>query len=95
MQITKEIFDQIAPREIFRTVTTRIHNVQDFLNLPLTFVCVKAKEGHEGTFLWAIYSAPGSATPDDVARYGRKLRGKENIQSICPCDEEVFKLYRF
>lgn len=93
MQITKEIFDQIAPGEIFRVVTTRLQNVNDPMNTTLTFVCVKAREGFEGRFLWAIYSASGSARPDDVARYGTKVRGKESIQSICPCDDEVLKLY--
>lgn len=91
MQITKEIFDQIAPGEIFRTVTTRIQNVYDPMSTTLQFVCVKGKAGID----WAIYAARGTAHPDDVARYGDKVGAKENILSICPCDEEVLKLYRY
>lgn len=94
MQITKAIFDQIAPGEIFRIVTTRIQDIYEPMDISLTFVCVKAKNDHEGTFLWAIYSGKGGAHPNDIARYGDKVRDKENILSICPCDEEVLSLYR-
>jgi len=94
MQITKAVFDQIAPGEIFRVVTTRIQDIQEPMDATLTFVCVKAREGHEGTFLWAIYAGKGSAHPNDVARYGHKIKDKDNILSICPCDEEVLQLYR-
>lgn len=94
MILTKAIYDKIAPGEIFRVVTTRLQNIVEPLNISLTFVCVKAKEGFEGRFLWAIYAASGSARPDDIARYGDKVRDIENILSICPCDEEVFALYR-
>lgn len=94
MQITKAIFDQIAPGEIFRTVTTRIQNIHDPMGTNLTFVCVKARDGHEGTFLWAIYADRAGAAPMDIARYGNKVREKAIILSICPVDEEVFALYR-
>lgn len=90
MQITKAIFDEIKPGEIFRVVTTRIQNVSDPMLTKLTFVCVKGKSGID----WAIYCSLGTAHPDDIARYGDKVRDSENIRSICPCDEEVLNLYR-
>lgn len=95
MQITKEIFDQIMPGEIFWIVTTRLQTVADPMNTPLTFVCVKAKEGHEGRVLWAIYSGHEGSQSYDIARYGIKVRNQEEIRSICPCDDEVFQLYRY
>lgn len=90
MQITKEIFKEIHPGEIFRVVTTRIQNVSDPMTTTLTFACVKGKSALD----WAIYAARGTAHPDDVARYGDKVTSPENIRSICPCDDEVLELYR-
>lgn len=94
MQITKAIYDEILPGEIFRTVVTRIQNVDNPLKATLTFVCVKSKEGFEGRYLWAMYWDDGNGKPYDIARYGHKVRGEENIRSLCPCDDEVFALYR-
>jgi len=90
MQITKVVFDQIKPGELFRIVRTRIQEVYDPMNMIMTFVCIKGKEGHD----WAIYGAAGGGQPWDVARYGDKIMDKEHILSICPCDEEVLALYR-
>lgn len=90
MQITKDIFDQIAPGEIFRIVTTRIQAIHDPMGTSLAFACVKGKEDID----WAIYAARAGSQPDDIARYGDKVHDKANILSICPCDEEVYDLYR-
>lgn len=90
MQITKAIFDEIAPGEIFRVVTTRIQAVHDPMNTMLTFACVKGKKDND----WAIYAAHATSNAQDAARYGEKVRDKENIQAMCPCDDEVLQLYR-
>lgn len=90
MQITKAIFDEIAPGEIFRVVTTRLQTVHEALKTTLTFVCVKGKSGID----WAIYAGHANGQPEDIARYGNKVTAKENIFSICPCDDEVLQLYR-
>jgi hypothetical protein len=90
MQITRAIFDEIAPGEIFRVVTTRLQNFQDSMTKTLTFVCLKDKSGCD----WVIYAGNAGAHPADIARYGAKVSDKQNIQSICPCDEEVMELYR-
>lgn len=91
MQITKEIFDQMKPGEIFRAVTTKYQNFDDPLNTELTFACVKGKSGLD----WAIYAARAGSIPDDIARYGNKVGDKENIRSLSDCDEEVLALYRY
>lgn len=90
MQITKEIFDQIKPGEIFRQVTTKFHAFLDIASFELTFVCVKGKSGKD----WAIYCERSGARPLDVARYSNKVMKEEVIRNICPCDDEVFQLYR-
>ncbi len=90
MQITKAIFDQIAPGEIFRVVTTRFHNTYNLFDTELTFVCLKGRSGLD----WAIYAGECAGHPNDIARYGDKVQGKGNILSICPCEEDVFELYR-
>jgi hypothetical protein len=90
MQIDKEIFDSIVDGEIFREVRTRIQAVHDPMKTTLTFVCVKGKSGID----WAIYCSKGGAA-EDIARYGDKVKDKENILSICSCTEEVLELYRY
>lgn len=91
MTITKEIFDQLKPGEIFRVVTTRVQNFRDPMEETLTFVCVKAKgDGID----WAIYAKRAGTYAEDIARYGDKVTSEDNIRSICPCDDEVFNLYR-
>lgn len=89
MQITKAIFDQIKPGEIFRVVTTKIQNIHDPMQAELTFVCIKGRTN----FDWAIYAAQGPSSPDSIARYGDKVNDAENIRSLSDCDEEVLALY--
>ncbi len=88
MQITKAIFDQIAPNEIFWIVTTRLLSLPES-KTTLTYVCVKGKSGLD----WKICANIGLAHPDDIARYGDEVTDLEDIRFLCPCDEEVLKLY--
>jgi hypothetical protein len=90
MQLTKELFDQLRPGEIFRVVTTRVQALHAPMEEILTFVCQKGKSGID----WTIYGSRAGAQPDDIARYGDKVQAKENIQSLCPCDPDVMDLYR-
>jgi hypothetical protein len=90
MTITKEIFDQIKPGEIFRVVTTKIGGDHSPNDIEMTFVCAKGKSGID----WSVFASRGGGQPWDIARYGDKLSSEENIRNICPCDDEVFQLYR-
>lgn len=90
MQITKAIFDQIKPGEIFRQVTTKFHAYRHLVVEELTFVCVKGKSSLD----WAIYCERSGARPQDVARYSNMVQEEEVIRNICPCDDDVFQLYR-
>jgi hypothetical protein len=91
MQITKAIFDQLNAGEIFRVVTTRIQSFHEPMKVTLTFVCVKGKAGID----WAIYAGNVWDHPNNIAREGDKVNEEENIRGICPCDDEVFQLYRY
>lgn len=90
MQLTKAIFDLIAPGEIFKVVTTRLQTVHEPMRATLKFVCLKDRGGED----WVIYAGTPGAHEADIARYGDKVNDKENILGICPCDEEMFALYR-
>lgn len=90
MLITKEILNQFQPGEIFWTVTTKIQYVHEPMNAELTFVCVKGKSGMD----WAIYCSWKGTNPNDIARNGDKVTSERMIRAICPCDDEVFELYR-
>lgn len=90
MQITKVIFDSIPPGRIFRVVTTNIQNVVEPFSMEVTFVSVKGKSGVD----WAIYSAPSGNHTSGIAQYGDKVMSETSIRNICPCDDEVFQLYR-
>lgn len=89
MQITKAIFDQIAPNEIFWIVITRLLSGEEGIHSKLTYVCTKGKSGQD----WGIRSNLGSALPDDIARYGQEVRDLEQVRFLCPCDDEVLQLY--
>lgn len=89
MIITKELFDQIKPGEIFRVVTTKYQRFEKPLEWELTFVCKKGDADD-----WAIY-CHFPAPPEFIAKRGHKVASEDIIKSICPCDEEVFKLYRY
>lgn len=90
MQITKAIFDKIAPGEIFKVVTTKLQTIQEPFKATLKFVCVKNRSGYD----WVIYVGTPAAHEADIARYGDMVHDRETILSMCPCDEEVFALYR-
>ncbi len=83
-------FNSAEPGEIIRTVTTKYQNVHT-TDQPLTFVVVKGDSGLD----WAIYCHYSYQSVDFIRREGDKVTSKENIMSIFPCTEEVYKLYRF
>jgi hypothetical protein len=87
--LTKELFDKIQPGEVFRIITTNLQNVDDSFNTYLKFVCKKG-EGYD----WAIYCHKPEKSDLYITTYGNKVRGLETILSICPCDDDVLKLYR-
>lgn len=87
---TIEDFNAINYGEVFRVVTTKHHKVILAPNKPeLMFVCIKS-DGHEG---WCIYYGFADQSVSWITANGEKLTIEENIRSIFPCDEEVFKLY--
>lgn len=94
---TIEEFNSAQPGEILRTVITKYQNFQHVNGKELKFVVVKGDSGHD----WAIYghfayTEYGHPKLDEwILWHGDKVTSKENIMSIFPCTEEVYKLYRF
>ena len=91
MLITKELLDKIQPCEIFRVVTTKYQRVHRPLEVELTFVCIKGRSGDD----WTIYCHNSERSIEYIKVHGDKVFSEDIIKSICPCDEEVFKLYRY
>jgi hypothetical protein len=90
MQLTKEIFEQIKPGEMFRIVITRIQRMHEPMKETLKFVCVKGGLGID----WAIYVQRPDWSDGDIADTGDKVQSEDIIRSICPCDDEIYGLYR-
>jgi hypothetical protein len=44
---------------------------------------------------WAIYYSTFTTDEDTIYKYGDKLRSKEAIKDLVPCDNEAFKMYRY
>lgn len=57
----------------------------------LKWVAVKGR-GYDD---WAIYCGWADKSWEDIRTNGDKVTGKENIQKCVPCDEDVFKKYRY
>lgn len=92
MIITKYLFDQIEKGEIFRVVVTRFQRMHKPIKMKLKFVCIK---GHGTQEDWTIYAGKEDQHEEDIAAYGDKTFSEDIIRSICPCDDEVYRLYRY
>ncbi len=88
--LTKELFDRIQPGEVFRIVTTNLQNFYEPGKMYLKFVCKKGDSGLD----WAVYCGKPDKSDLYIATSGDKVHGRETLLSICPCDDEVLKLYR-
>ncbi len=44
---------------------------------------------------WAIYYGLSYLDEDNIRRTGDKLYNKDNIRKCVPCEDELFKLYRY
>jgi len=89
MIITKELFDTIEYGEVFRITTTKYQRMHEPGKAQLTFICEKG-DGDD----WAIYCGHAGNGADWLLKHGDKVQSEDIIRSICPCDDEVFKLYR-
>ncbi len=91
MTLTRKLFDEIPNGEIFRVITTTMMPFPETEYRTIKFLCIKGRIGID----WAIYAgAPGQ--PDDFIRhYGDKVKDRDTIRFICPCDQEMFQCYRY
>lgn len=83
-------FDYKKEKEV---VTTKIQNVHKPMEAELTFVCKKGGRPMDGD--WAIYCHHSYNDIDFIKSNGDKVTSPDEIKSICPCDDEVFRRYRY
>ena len=93
MLLTKEVFSEINVGEIFKVVTTRIQRFHEPFKMKLKFICIKGIE--PGINDWAVYVGLPEQSDDYIAHHGDKVTARDIIRSMCPCDDEVFQLYRY
>jgi len=92
MQITKKLWEEIKPGEIFKVVTTRFQEFHEPLKETLKFVCIRSQDTFSSS--WAIYCQRPHMSDQYIADHGDKVHFEDIILSICPCDPEVLKMYR-
>lgn len=90
MIITEEIFKAIQPGEVFRVITTKYQTFHEPGKAVLTFVAVKGW-GND----WVIYAGRAEQGARSIQSHGDKVAGEALIKSLVPCDESVFKRYRY
>ncbi len=90
MRVTRKVFDAFKPGEPFKIVITRIQNVILPMEATIKFIAKKGDSGLD----WAIYYGHPEMDDKTIMTRGDKVHGEETIQSIMPCDAEVFDLYR-
>ena len=91
--LTKKEFDKINPGDIFDTgiqpnSPDGIFMTRDGGNLK--WVAVKGYAND-----WAIYTHWDYNSIDYIKQSGDKLHNQLHIKLCVPCDNEVYKLYRF
>ena len=92
-QLTKEEFDQIGHSEIFATGVLPNSPEGIFMSDEkgkLRWVAVKG-----GGNDWTIYCHWVDYTKEWIKQHGDKVTTEEYIKRCIPCDDEVFKLYRY
>lgn len=90
MEITIEIYNQILPADIFRTVVTKIQRFHEPMEALLMFVA--CKDDYDNG--WSVYAGKPNQGPGQIQLWGDKVHSEDIIRNICPCTDEVFKLYR-
>ena len=88
--LTKELFDKIPNGGIFRKVVTNLQTFHESFKTELLFICKKSDAGES----WAVYAGHTYSTVIEIAAVGDKVYNEETIRSVCPCNDEVFALYR-
>ena len=86
-----DIFKQFADGEIMRVVTTRAQRFHEPMAANLSFVAVKGEIGID----WTIYVGKANQGALSIKQWGDKVHSADIIRNIMPCDDDVFKLYRY
>jgi len=93
--LTIDIFDKIPAGKIFLTGELSnepggLYMTDSNIGGKLTWI---AKKGYN--YDWCIYCHWSMWSVEHIARHGEKVVGEVHIQRCVPCDNEVFKRYRY
>ena len=93
--MTIERFKKIPAGEIFLTGELPnepggLYMTDSHIGKLLTWV---AKKGYGDD--WCIYCFWGYYSVDEIARNGDKVTSENHIRMCVPCDDEVFRRYRY
>ena len=91
--LTKKEFDKLTPGEIFATGVQPNSPEGLFMTRDGGNLRWVATKGYGND--WACYCQYELMAVEDVKKYGDKLHNEQHIKLCVPCEEEVFKLYRF
>ena len=88
----KSFFD-IAPGKVF--ARGEIIDSPEGLHMERTGRMLKwvAVKGYVND--WCVYTHFAKNNWDFIKKSGNKVTGKENIQKVVPCEEDVFDCYRY
>jgi hypothetical protein len=95
-KMTMRELETVVPGEIFAkgelpNSPEGIYMTDGNLGRTLRWLAVK---GH-GYDDWAIYCGWADTSWGEIRSNGDKVAGKDNIQKCVPCDDDVFKRYRY
>jgi len=91
--LTKEIFDQLPKGEVFASGVLPNSAEGLFMTNNGGELRWVAKNGYAND--WSIYCHWSDKSVQWVKENGDKVFDEKNIKKCVPCDDEVFKLYRF
>jgi len=92
-KLTKERFDEIPAGEIFDTGILSNSPEGIFMTDDGGELKWVAKKGYGND--WAIYCHWSDHTIEWIRDHGDKVHTEEYIKKCVPCDDDVFKLYRY
>jgi hypothetical protein len=92
-QLTKKEFDEIPRGEVFATGVLPNSPEGLFMTNDGGNLRWVAKKGYG--YDWAVYCHWDWHDEEWVTQHGDKVHGEDHIKKCVPCDDEVFKLYRF
>ena len=65
------------------------------INFMLTGKLLRWVAVRGGIHDWCIYAQEASWSPESIARHGDKIYSERIVESLVPCNNEAFGMYRY